>query len=578
MIQLFSRAPWSLLGVASMLDIEKIPYRRVSSAEDGSQALLIAAGGDLTPSDIAAIGRRPAIVLGGGVRFAHEMFGARGLEVHDGPCVIGLQQPVWPGPCVAIAAAHGKSALRIPLAPRCDSKVLARGTVLAACEARAPRGGAHPAIVRTGRCLWSAVDLGAAFANLVTERYLPAHKQHVASSALKVRARRAVEQVYYAAPQIARQWVQTRSYAALEQQLHADGECASEYPIDATGWLLIELLKSLIRHAAGSLVRLERWPAPYRAAATLTHDIEPRRYAYTTGLDRLLDQPLTTEAPSAFGLVAAASERYLTDERARRLRDREVLCHGLEHRGENVQGQPAVLASVATARNWLERRLGRPLNGYRSPRLDRSADLLWALDRSGFVYDSSYPDVDRENVRHFGGGVRLNLPFRPPVEDRAGVLRASHCLELPLTAPDCIQPLFAGHGQARLRATVESKAAFVRDSNGLYVALIHAGVFGPRDAAVREDHLRFVTSQLRHPDVWLAGIERIVDWWRTREALRISVEPGSARVINEGPAPMTGARIVIEHNGGEVVLPVPPLAPGAALTLPIPAEASVPAA
>jgi hypothetical protein len=63
--------------------------------------------------------------------------------------------------------------------------------------------------------------------------------------------------------------------------------------------------------------------------------------------------------------------------------------------------------------------------GYRSPRLDRSPDLAWALDRAGFRYDSSYPDVDRENMANFGRGVRLNVPFRPLIDDGNGGLRPS---------------------------------------------------------------------------------------------------------------------------------------------------------
>src|SRR5262249_54782625 len=154
------------------------------------------------------------------------------------------------------------------------------------------------------------------------------------------------------------------------------------YPIDATGWLLIELVKSLIRRAAGWLVRLERWPAPFTAAATLTHDIEPTRYAYTHGLDRLLAAP-TVHDP-ALGLVAEASDRFLSDAAVSRLRDHEIICHGVAHRGEVARGRRHVGQRVQQARARLERRLGRCPRGYRSPRLDRSPDLAWVLDRSGF--------------------------------------------------------------------------------------------------------------------------------------------------------------------------------------------------
>jgi hypothetical protein len=202
---------------------------------------------------------------------------------------------------------------------------------------------------------------------------------------------------------------------------------------------------------------------------------------------------------------------------------------------------------------------------------------MWALDRAGFTYDSSFPDVDRENLAHFGGGVRVNVPYRPVVEDDAGHLRPSRCLELPLTAPDCIQPLFAGASLEALRATVETKAAFVRATGGLYVGLVHGGVFGEEDEDLRTAHLQFVHDQLVRPDVWLAGMEDVADWWTRREALRVSVKNDAVYVANTGRQVVIGARVVIEHEAGTCVLPVPPIPGGSQVALAIPRSAPIPA-
>jgi peptidoglycan/xylan/chitin deacetylase (PgdA/CDA1 family) len=397
----------------------------------------------------------------------------------------------------------------------------------------------------------------------MSESDMPVHSQHSSASRPMQWLRYAAEGAYYAAPEAVRHWVQTRAYAKLARRVQADAEGATEYPIDATGWLLIELVKALIKLAAGVLVRLERWPAPYHAAATLTHDIEPRRYAYTAGLDSLLDRVATTGHAATVGLVAQASERYLPETTVPQLRGHGLLCHGLTHRGDAVRGQLRVTRDLREARNRLQRQLHRPIVGYRSPRLDRSADLLWALDYEGFRFDSSYPDVDRENLRHYGGGVRLNIPFRPLLVDAPLRCRPSRCLELPLTAPDCIQPLFAGASRAQLRATVATKAAFVRDTHGLYVALVHAGVFGPRDAAEREAHLEYVHGQLTHSDVWLAAIEEIAEWWWAREALRVTAKNGVVQLVNTGQRVIDGVRVVVETTAGEKSFPVTSLAPGA---------------
>jgi peptidoglycan/xylan/chitin deacetylase (PgdA/CDA1 family) len=357
------------------------------------------------------------------------------------------------------------------------------------------------------------------------------------------------------------------------------GTKASEYPIDATGHLVVELVKHLIKLAAGSLVRVARWPAPYQAAASLTHDVEPQRYAYTRGMDRLLDTIEATGHPATLGLVAGPTHRYLRADTVRRLAPRRVLCHGLEHKGEQVWDRARVATTLERARVRLERKLGRTIIGYRSPRLDRSPDLAWALDRAGFRYDSSYPDVDRENMANFGRGVRLNVPFRPLIEDASGSgLRPSRCLELPLTAPDCIQPLFAGESPERLRQTVESKAAFLAATGGVYVALVHGGVFDEHDTNVRTAHLEFVYRQLRRADVWLAGMEDIADWWCRREMLKLNVKASAVHVTNTGTQPIAGARVIIERDGSECVLNVPPLPPGAQIALVVPRSRALPAA
>jgi peptidoglycan/xylan/chitin deacetylase (PgdA/CDA1 family) len=567
MIDLLARNPRSALGIRTILEMERIPYRTVASVAERSGALLVIVADELTTAEIAALEETPSLVLGGGTRFAEQAFGARAPRIVDGPCAIPLSEPIWPAAVVELAHAAGKPALRLPLAPIVDASELARGSILALFAT------GRPAIVERSRCVWSLIDLGAGFANLLNEDYRPTADPAVAVTG-GAWPRRLAESVYYAAPESLRRWVQRRAYRRLEARLRATGEC-SEYPIDATGWLLVELVKSLVKLAAGSLVRLARWPAPYHSAAALTHDIEPRRYAYTRGLDRLLDTVATTGHPATFGLVAGASARYLRPETVQRLQDRRVLCHGLEHRGENVHGRRRVAADLRKARTRLEECLGRPVTGYRSPRLDRSPDLAWALDRTGFAYDSSYPDVDRENLAHFGAGVCVNLPYRPLVEDDGGQLRFSRCLELPLTSPDCIQPLFAGASVDALRATVEVKASFVRATGGLYVALVHGGVFGEQDEDVRTAHLQFVHRQLEGPDVWLASMEEIADWWTRREALRVSVKGSAVHVANAGRQMVVGARVILEHEAGTCVLPVPPLPGGTQVALAIPRNTAV---
>jgi len=76
-------------------------------------------------------------------------------------------------------------------------------------------------IVRSGKCWWCRLSLGEAFTEMVREGPEPAAGQLMA----------------------------VRNIPEID-----------------SGWALIELLKTLIRQAAGGLVRLERWPAPCQTA------------------------------------------------------------------------------------------------------------------------------------------------------------------------------------------------------------------------------------------------------------------------------------------------------------------------
>lgn len=76
-------------------------------------------------------------------------------------------------------------------------------------------------IVRNGNCWWCRLSLGEAFTELLCEGPEPPANEPMA----------------------------VRNIAEID-----------------SGWALIELLKTLIRQAAGGLVRLERWPAPFQCA------------------------------------------------------------------------------------------------------------------------------------------------------------------------------------------------------------------------------------------------------------------------------------------------------------------------
>jgi hypothetical protein len=531
-IAIVGTADRRVFGIETVLGIAGVARRRVAAPSADARAVILAADGAGT-----AAGGVPTVALG-----------LPAGPTATGPVTLDLEAPVWPAAVRATAARFGVRVLALPRATYATAGAPA-GEVLATLKDAAGRE--HPAIVESDGGPRALVDLGTAFADLLDESYLPdpGTPRGMPGPLLAL---------YYRAPEAWRRAVQRRVYARLTRRL---GATASTYPVDASGWLVVELLVALVRRAAGGLVRIAPWPAPYAAAAALTHDVEPSAFAYGHGLDALLAALARSRHPATLGLVAGPTARRLGADRRAAIGAHEVLCHGLEHRDE------AVAETVRQARALLEATLGRPVRGFRSPRLDRSPALLQALDGSGFDYDSSFPDVDRENVARFGGGVRLDVPFRPPIADAGGGVRPSRCLELPVSAPDCIQPLFAGEEVAALRAAVQRKVEFVRATGGLYTGIVHAGVFGAADAARRTEHLDFVANELRRPDVWLTTPAAVVDWWTARERLRVRTGPGWVEVVNEGARRVDGVRVLVEDGAGARTHAVPPIEPNAAVRI-----------
>jgi hypothetical protein len=555
MIALLAGHDRRAFGVASALDSEGIAYDR---AGDPDADVLVVAREQVDAHVVARAMAARTVIVGSSSALSDALFDADGA-VDEGPATLSLDEPIWPSRVRALAAEFGVRQLAVPRAASVVPARMPRGDVLATLVR--VDGTRLPAVVAAEGHAWSLLDLGSALADLQDETYFPEPAYWPVS-----RLVRPALALYYRAPDVIRRRLHRWVYAVTAARARRHLAITSSYPIDLTGWLLLELFGAVLRCAADELVRLGRWPAPWTAAAVVTHDLEPTRFAYTRGLSRLLRR---ARRPLSVGVVARRG-RHLSPAVRRRLADAEVYCHGLTHRGEDLmRGADDVAAVVATARRELAALFARPIEGFRSPRLDRGPGLLAALDRVGFRFDSSYPDVDRENPLHFGAGVRLNLPFRPPIPAADGSVRPSRCLELPVTAPDCVQPLFLGDRPSQLGAAVARKCRFVAAIGGLYVAIIHAGVFGDRDVARRSAHLGFLMRRLTTAGMWLTSASALTDWWEAREAVRVTRLPDGLMLENRGTRAVGPLRVFVDRHADTTTYVVPIIAPGTVARLAI---------
>src|SRR5262245_19033422 len=201
MIDLIARDDRTGFGVACALDIERIPYRRITCADHFDAQLLLVASDDV-PATTATLARRvPTVMIGGAASVAREVFGVRSCQRVEGPATISLEDSVWPFRIRERARRFGKNALRVPFAPGVIPDRPVSGKILASY--RRADGRTEPAIVQSGAsAYWCLLDLGAAFANLLDEHYLPPGAGGIR------RLPRAALALYFRAPERVRQAIQ----------------------------------------------------------------------------------------------------------------------------------------------------------------------------------------------------------------------------------------------------------------------------------------------------------------------------------------------------------------------------------
>lgn len=377
----------------------------------------------------------------------------------------------------------------------------------------------RPQVLARGAEVWCVLDLPEALARLLAEAYLPPVKHGLGGW---IATSSPLQQAYYRAPRALRKWLQRRVLDGLQGQLdrRPAGAFCTRFPVDTTGWALVRGTLGALRLAGAQVEEQPAWPGGSRACVVVTHDVEPTPYSYRHGLPRLLERlEAWGHPPHTIDPVAAPAARYAhLWQRADVLRH-EIVCHGWRHDGRKTRLSPAgIRARLQLARTTLESLTGRAVTSFRSPRLDRSPALFEALEATGFRVDSTMPDVDRENTDHYGGGCSFNFPFHPLVPVGSG-WRALSLLEMPVTAPDCAMPVFAGASEDEAIALYARKLDWVEAIGGCYVAIFHPGVFDDEDAQLRERLLTGFVRLLEGRPVWRCSLRDLEQWWRAREDL-----------------------------------------------------------
>ena len=402
-----------------------------------------------------------------------------------------------------------------------------------------------PAILKKDNKVIFLFDLGKCFIKLVNETYFSkSEKRHGLANPLS-------EWVYKKLPYRLRLALYRRYYKRLHAKIPSLKSFKTKFPIDPAGFVLVELLRESMLLTTG-IAKISRWPYGHNSASILTHDIEPTDYSYEKGLVQLIAELRNAGQKSTINLVAACLEKSPIGVRSE-LKSHDIGCHGLYHdRKFMAIGSRERKYRIAEAKKIIERAEGKKVQGFRAPALQRTSDLFELLEETGFKFDSSFIDVQREEP-FCGRGNSFYLPFHPLMGERK-----SRILELTTTAPDCISPYFFGMSIDETISLFKKKAEWLRAIGGLAVFIVHAPVWGGQD----ENRLRLLSEllpEMRKERTWNATAFEIYNWWKARENVSIRIEKGKIIIENWNDFDMERLELLVEDKFRKTSYMIPPV-------------------
>ncbi len=541
----FSRNPKDTRVQVVLLDARTVAEEGLGRADDSGRRLVLVAG---SAEGTAATER----VLGMGLKHAVEPTGA--------VLIASFASDELPGRMSRLLEEFGMDRVVVPI----PGSIVEPPTGFEEVMTAVVEGLTVPIVAVRDRFVLVTADLGSSLVTLLTEGYAEVEEETEELSG-------PVAAVYKRVPFGLRLMVYKYAWRRMRSRSAESLDFTTQTPVDPAGWALHNLLMTAIRISVPVLPGIWRWPdgAPY--ALCLTHDIEPRPFAYEEGLPRLLEilgsegveSTISIVGDPGFPLPVGVIEEAVAG-------GHEIISHGLKHDGRfNLEDGPGRIRRVRESRRLIAEAIGVDVRGFRTPWLQRTQDIAEVLEAADIRYDSSLVDSDTSLKKAWHGkGISYNYPHR--LLSRNGSARVSDVLELPIAGPQDMEMVFAGFGLERCAEALLEKLAWSHSIGGVHVVIVHAGVYGPDDADMRESLLRAIIEGSRDDAPWIASLGSVDRWWRMRDFLRVEVEESEgaieAHVLNPGPETAeavwmdTGDGTLVEVGevpvGGEVILQV----------------------
>ncbi len=281
-------------------------------------------------------------------------------------------------------------------------------------------------------------------------------------------------------------------------------------------------LASLVAVSDTPIPRIAFWRPGKSFSMAITHDVETRN-GLENGAPQLLRVEKDLGVRSTWNIP---SDRYpLSKQAIQAIADTgDIGAHDTTHDGRLILLPLAEKISRADrAREKLERLSGTKVRGFRAPLLQHNAELLKAVGKAGYEYDSSVPSWEALSP----------TSLKPHGVGTVFPLQLDGVWEIPVSLPQDHQ-LIRIQGLTTRKAVEHTShlANWIRGLHGSCVLLIHPDY----DYAFQEnevDYRHLIGSFLNDYSCDIMTMKELLDWWTHRSYAKIWTFHGEPRIVSQ---------------------------------------------
>jgi peptidoglycan/xylan/chitin deacetylase (PgdA/CDA1 family) len=306
-------------------------------------------------------------------------------------------------------------------------------------------------------------------------------------------------------------------------------------------------LASLVK-VSGPIRKIGFWRRGKSYALLVTHDVETHE-GLEKGAPRILRVERDLEIRSTWNIP---SDRFLlSPETVRALGDSaEIGGHDTKHDGRLLLvDMEAKARRLTDCREKLEKLTNRPVRGFRAPLLQHSSELVAAVAKAGFGYDSSCPSWEILSPTSLQPhGVGSIFPFE-----------VSGILEIPVSLPQDHQLIrVAGQNPSEAVDTLLRLSRWIRRLGGPCVLLVHPD-YELGMVEWESEYRRLLEYFASDATCDIMTLGQMADWWQYRSRSKWSVTDSPARIVApdmRGSVELQAEMVTEYQNDGFIIEPI----------------------